>query len=60
MNLKSDFPIFNNKKITYLDSGATAQKPKVVLDAIQRFYENGNANPHRGAYRAKHRSNGNL
>jgi cysteine desulfurase/selenocysteine lyase len=34
----------------YLDSAATSQKPSVVLDAIQRFYETQNANPHRGAY----------
>ena len=50
MNIKNDFPIFNNKKMIYLDSGATAQKPKEVLDAIQNFYEKYNANPHRGAY----------
>ena len=34
----------------YLDSGATTQKPKQVIDAIKKFYENYNANPHRGAY----------
>ena len=45
-----DFPIFNNRKITYLDSGATAQKPKIIIDTIKNFYERYNANPHRGAY----------
>ena len=50
MNFKEDFPIFENREITYLDSGATSQKPKVVLDAINHFYEVNNANPHRGAY----------
>ena len=45
-----DFPILKNRKITYLDSGATTQKPVQVINAIDKFYENNNANPHRGAY----------
>lgn len=45
-----DFPLLQNRKITYLDSGATTQKPVQVIDAIDNFYENNNANPHRGAY----------
>ena len=49
-NFKKDFPIFENKDITYLDSGATTQKPTSVLEAIEKFYKNENANPHRGAY----------
>ena len=49
-NLKKDFPILENKKITYLDSGATTQKPIQVINAIKEFYEKYNANPHRGAY----------
>jgi cysteine desulfurase / selenocysteine lyase len=48
--IKKDFPIFKNKDITYLDSGATTQKPQYVIDKISVFYENTNANPHRGAY----------
>ena len=48
--IKKDFPIFANKKISYLDSGATTQKPTQVIDAINEFYKNHNANPHRGAY----------
>lgn len=48
--IKKDFPIFNNKKISYLDSGATTQKPIQVINAINEFYQNYNANPHRGAY----------
>ena len=47
---KKDFPIFNNKDIVYLDSGATTQKPIQVIKKIEEFYENENANPHRGAY----------
>lgn len=49
-----DFPTLNKekngKRIAYLDSAATTQKPKVVIDAIKDYYENTNANPHRGAY----------
>ena len=50
MDYKKDFEIFKNRDIAYLDNGATTQKPKVVLDKIREFYENNNANPHRGAY----------
>lgn len=49
-----DFPTLNRerngKRIAYLDSAATTQKPKIVIDAIKDYYENTNANPHRGAY----------
>lgn len=48
--LKKDFPILQNRDIAYLDSGATTQKPSQVINAIKEFYENYNANPHRGAY----------
>ena len=50
MDIKNDFPILKNRKITYLDSGATTQKPVQVIKKIEDFYENYNANPHRGAY----------
>lgn len=49
-NLKQDFPILQNRNITYLDSGATTQKPMQVIKTVQEFYEKYNANPHRGAY----------
>ena len=45
-----DFPLLQNRKITYLDSGATTQKPVQVINAIEKFYQNSNANAHRGAY----------
>lgn len=48
--IKKDFPILQNKEITYLDSGATTQKPIQVIKAVEEFYEKYNANPHRGAY----------
>lgn len=46
--IREDFPIL--KDITYLDSGATTQKPLEVIDAIANYYKNDNANIHRGAY----------
>ncbi len=48
--IKKDFPILQNRNITYLDSAATTQKPIQVINKIQEYYQNYNANPHRGAY----------
>lgn len=50
MDFKKDFPIFENRDISYLDSGATSQKPQYVINAVEKFYKKFNANPHRGAY----------
>ena len=48
---RADFPLLAAQPdLHYLDSAATSQKPRVVLDAITNFYETANANPHRGAY----------
>jgi len=48
---RSEFPLLAaNPRLHYLDSAATTQKPAAVLEAIQRYYETKNANPHRGAY----------
>ncbi|HEX6533475.1 MAG TPA: SufS family cysteine desulfurase [Gemmatimonadaceae bacterium] len=48
---RSAFPLLAaHPELVYLDSAATAQKPRVVLDAIHEFYGNDYANPHRGAY----------
>jgi cysteine desulfurase/selenocysteine lyase len=57
---RADFPLLAaHPKLHYLDSAATSQKPRAVLDAIRQYYEHDNANPHRGAYdlsaRATHR-----
>ncbi|MFL5579938.1 MAG: SufS family cysteine desulfurase [Gemmatimonadaceae bacterium] len=50
-DLRRDFPLLaNSPGLHYLDSAATSQKPRAVLDALVRFYETANANPHRGAY----------
>lgn len=48
--IKEDFPILNERKISYLDSAATTHKPIQVIDKINEFYNKYNANPHRGAY----------
>ncbi|HCC00053.1 MAG TPA: cysteine desulfurase [Ruminococcaceae bacterium] len=50
----ADFPILqtkaNGKRLVYLDSAATSQKPLPVIEAVQKYYESQNANPHRGNY----------
>jgi cysteine desulfurase/selenocysteine lyase len=54
MNHRKDFPLFtreiNGKKITYLDSAATSQKPHAVINAMTTYYQTSNANIHRGVY----------
>jgi cysteine desulfurase/selenocysteine lyase len=51
---RKDFPIFNRringKPLVYLDSAATSQKPQVVIDAVVNYYQNHNANVHRGVH----------
>jgi cysteine desulfurase/selenocysteine lyase len=48
---RRDFPLLaGHPDLVYLDSAATTQKPRAVIDAIARYYECDNANPHRGAY----------
>ena len=48
---RSEVPLLAaSPRLVYLDSAATTQKPRAVLDAIRAFYETDNANPHRGAY----------
>lgn len=52
--IREDFPILhqqiNGKPLVYLDSAATSQKPRQVIDAIVRYYEQDNANVHRGVH----------
>jgi len=52
--IREDFPILsqqvNGKPLVYFDNGATAQKPKVVIDAEVRYYSEINANIHRGVH----------
>lgn len=59
MPYKKHFPIFNtkeNKKLIYLDSAGTTQKPRCVIDAEIEFYEKNNANIHRGVYALSERA----
>jgi len=49
--IKSQFPIFNNGDLVYLDSAASSQKPYSVLKSINEAYSNHYANIHRGVYR---------
>jgi len=52
--IRKDFPILerviNGQRVVYLDSAATSQKPRQVLDAMQHYYETCNANVHRSVY----------
>jgi cysteine desulfurase/selenocysteine lyase len=52
--IRADFPILaqqvNGKNLVYLDNAATSQKPRAVIDAIVRYYEQDNANIHRGVH----------
>jgi len=54
--MKKDFPIFKNKQIIYFDNASTTQKPKQVVNAMVNFYENYNANVHRGVYQIAEKS----
>jgi cysteine desulfurase/selenocysteine lyase len=52
--IRADFPILsrqvNGKPLVYFDNGATSQKPQVVIDAIATYYQEINANIHRGVH----------
>lgn len=54
LNVRKDFPILNEKinghPLVYFDNGATTQKPKVVIEAINEYYSKFNANIHRGIH----------
>lgn len=54
IDVKSDFPLLKRpmagKPLVYLDSAASTQKPRTVIDAMTRFYETSYANVHRGIY----------
>ncbi len=53
--LRAEFPILqqetDGKRLVYLDSGATSQKPKAVIEAVEEYYRTYNANVHRGVYK---------
>src|SRR5260221_14415799 len=52
--IRAQFPILSTtahgKPLIYLDNGATTQKPRVVIEALDRYYQSQNANIHRGVY----------
>jgi cysteine desulfurase/selenocysteine lyase len=53
--IKDDFPLLDQgpdrRRLVYLDSAASSQKPRAVLDAMAHYYETSHANVHRGVYR---------
>lgn len=57
--IRSDFPLINDDYI-YFDSAATMQKPREVLEAVDNYYKNENANPSRGLYDLSLRAQENL
>jgi len=48
--IREDFPIFQVRKVTYLDNAATTHKPKQVINALSEFYMRYNSNVHRGLH----------
>lgn len=58
--IRQDFPVLHQqirgKRLAYLDNAATAQKPRVVIDAMSRYYEQSNANVHRGVHTLSERA----
>jgi cysteine desulfurase/selenocysteine lyase len=58
--VRADFPAMSltvhGRPLVFLDSGASAQKPRVVLDTMRRVYESEYANVHRGAYHLSERA----
>ena len=61
-DLRKDFPILKRlvrgKPLAYLDNAATSQKPRQVISALVDFYENHNANVHRGVHTLSEESTG--
>jgi cysteine desulfurase/selenocysteine lyase len=59
-NIKDDFPILeqeiNGKKLVYLDSAATTQKPTEVINSLNNYYSNNNSNIHRGVHTLSQRA----
>ena len=54
VDVRADFPVlrrsFNGKRLVYLDSGASSQKPRQVIEAMERFYSTSYGTVHRGVY----------
>jgi cysteine desulfurase/selenocysteine lyase len=57
LTLRREFPVYrNNPGLVFLDSGASAQKPEVVIEGVAEFYRRDYANVHRGVYQLSQRS----
>ncbi|MDF1689982.1 MAG: cysteine desulfurase [Cycloclasticus sp.] len=58
--IRQDFPVLDQqvrgKPLVYLDNAATSQKPKAVIDSIVQYYQNDNANIHRGVHTLSERA----
>lgn len=58
--IRQDFPVLDQqvrgKQLVYLDNAATSQKPKAVIDSIVQYYQNDNANIHRGVHTLSERA----
>src|SRR5437763_16916782 len=58
--IRGDFPILDQevhgRPLIYFDNAATTQKPRAVVEALQRYYENDNANVHRGLHELSSRA----
>ncbi len=58
--IRHDFPILNQtvngQELLYFDSAATSQKPQYVIDSLVNYYQNNNANVHRGIYELSERA----
>src|SRR5205809_3397632 len=59
-SFREDFPILDQKvhghPLVYFDNAATTQKPRAVIDALRRYYEQDNANVHRGIHELSNRA----
>src|SRR5687767_2163625 len=59
-SVRSEFPALaqevNGKPLVYLDSAATSQKPRAVIEALESYYEHDNANVHRGIHELSRRA----
>src|SRR6202171_360623 len=62
--IRAEFPALSQpahgKPLVYLDSAATSQKPRAVIEAVSRFYEEDNANVHRGVHTLSERATARL
>lgn len=58
--VREDFPVLHQevhgRPLVYLDNGATSQKPQAVIDAVSRYYQEANANVHRGVHTLSERA----